>query len=88
MHHVASRGEPGEAEELARCVQDEHDQVHGGEPQPDGEVADRDKRQPDEARDHPRADHLGPHHRRLPVPPVHENPGDWPDQGKRGARGD
>jgi len=32
--------------------------------------------------------HLGPHHRRLPAPPVHENPGDRPDEGKRGGRSD
>jgi hypothetical protein len=88
LHHVAGHREPGEAEELAGGVQDEHDQVHGGEPQPDGEVAERDERQPDETRDHRRPDHLGPHHRRLLVPPVHENPGERADQGKRSGRGD
>ena len=87
-HHVAGRREPGRAEELADRVQDEHDQVHGGEPQPDRKIADRDERQPGQARDHRRADHLGPHHRRFPVPAVYENPGDRPDQRKRGTRGD
>jgi hypothetical protein len=88
MDHVASRREPGEAEEPAVRVQDEHDQADSGEPQPDGEVADRNERQPEQTGNHSCADHLGPHHRRLPVPPVHENPGSRPDQGKSGGRGD
>jgi Membrane carboxypeptidase/penicillin-binding protein PbpC len=88
VHDIPGRSEPGGVEELADPVQHEYDEVDGGEPEPDGEVADRDERQPRQARDHRRADRLGPHHRQLPVPPVHEHPGDRPDQANRGARGD
>ena len=72
-------------EEILTVAADIRAEVDGD---PDGEIADRDERQPRQERNPHRADRLGPHHRRLPVPPVHEDPGDRPDQGNRGTRGD